>query len=106
MSYKLHVLSGLPSHDDGLQIGVVGEKLGFFGATPSGLPASASLGVVAVTSSQNATTNGSDAGTTQTLANALKVSFNAAQVDIAAVVAGHNALRAALLTLGLHKGSA
>ena len=49
---------------------------------------------VALTSAQNATTNGSDAGTTQTLANALKVSYNALQVDVAAV-------RSALVTLGL-----
>ncbi len=49
---------------------------------------------VALTSSQNATTNGSDAGTTQTLANALKVSYNALQVDVAA-------LRTALVTQGL-----
>ena len=37
------------------------------------------------TSAQNATTNGSDAGTTQTLANALKVSYNALQADYAAL---------------------
>lgn len=41
--------------------------------------------IAALTSSQNATTNGSDAGTTQTLANALKVSYNALQVDVAAL---------------------
>ena len=39
----------------------------------------------ALTSSQNATTVGSDAGTTQTLANAIKVSYNALQVDVAAL---------------------
>ncbi len=59
------------------------------------LPESAKRGpiTVALTSSQNATTNGSDAGTTQTLANALKVSYNALQADVAA-------LRAAQVTLG------
>jgi hypothetical protein len=41
--------------------------------------------IAALTSSQNATTNGSDAGTTQTLANALKVSYNALQADVAAL---------------------
>lgn len=41
--------------------------------------------VPALTSTQNATANGSDAGTTQTLANALKVSYNALQVDVAAL---------------------
>lgn len=39
----------------------------------------------ALTSSQNTTPNGSDATTTQTLANALKVSYNAAQTDLAAL---------------------
>lgn len=39
----------------------------------------------AVTSSQVATANGSDPTTTQALANALKVAYNAAQVDVAAL---------------------
>ncbi len=39
----------------------------------------------ALTSSQNATTTASDPTTTQALANALKTSYNAAQVDIAAL---------------------
>jgi hypothetical protein len=38
--------------------------------------------LAALTSTQNSTTNGSDAGTTQTLANALKVSYNALQLDV------------------------
>ena len=49
---------------------------------------------VALTSSQNATANASDLGTAITLANALKVSYNAAQVDIAAI-------RTALITAGI-----
>jgi hypothetical protein len=60
------------------------------------LPESAKRGplTAALTSTQNATTNGADAGTTQALANALKVSYNAAQVDIAT-------LYAALVTAGI-----
>lgn len=54
---------------------------------------------VSLTSTQNATTNGSDAGTTQTLANALKVSYNAAQVDIAALNTQHTAVVADLAAL-------
>ncbi len=59
------------------------------------LPESAKRGplTVALTSTQNATANGSDAGTTQALANSLKASYNAAQTDLAAI-------RAALVTLG------
>jgi hypothetical protein len=39
----------------------------------------------AVTSVQEATANGSDAATTQALANSLKIKYNAAQVDVAAL---------------------
>jgi hypothetical protein len=39
----------------------------------------------ALTSSQNATANGSDAATTQALANSLKVSYNALQTDVVAL---------------------
>lgn len=87
---------------------VVGTQAAYvaaLGALTSAAPdAVTSSAPAAVTSSQNSTTNGSDAGTTQTLANALKVSYNAAQVDIAAlrttlaaVQADVVALRATLL---------
>lgn len=50
----------------------------------------------ALTSSQNATTNASDLATAITLVNALKVNYNAAQVDIAALRTKVNELQAAL----------
>ncbi len=43
------------------------------------------LALSALTSSAIATADGSDAGTTQTLANALKVGFNLLQADVAAL---------------------
>ena len=48
---------------------------------------------VALTSTQNTTTAATDLGTAEALANALKVSYNALQVDLAA-------LRTALITQG------
>lgn len=59
------------------------------------LPQTAKRGPItsALTSAQCATANGSDAGTTQTLANALKTDYNALQADVAAI-------RTALITLG------
>ena len=81
-------------------------KIGFHGATPVAKRASANQAAVTLTSSQNATANGSDAGTTQTLANALKVSYNALQVDVAALNVLVTELRAALVAKGLIKGAA
>lgn len=54
----------------------------------------------ALTSAQNATANGSDPATTQALANALKVSYNALQVDVAAVRTTLAATLVALKTAG------
>lgn len=54
----------------------------------------------AVTSVQEATANGSDLATTQALANSLKIKYNAAQVDIAALRGTVAALQAALAGLG------
>lgn len=65
-------------------------------------------GAVTATSSQNSTTGAAtqsgsyvqaDVQTIATLANALKVSYNAAQVDIAALVALVNQLRTAALSV-------
>lgn len=62
------------------------------------------------TSSQNATTNASapsvgyvqaEAASTATLANALKVSYNAAQVDVAALATKLNTLLTELQTAGI-----
>lgn len=66
------------------------------GSGPSTSQAAHVAAAAALTSSQNATANGSDATTTQALANALKVSYNAAQVDIAALRTKLNELIAAL----------
>lgn len=65
-------------------------------AAPTALTSAAP---VALTSSQNATTNGSDPTTTQTLANALKVSYNALQVDVAALRTAQGLLQADVATL-------
>lgn len=54
----------------------------------------------AVTSVQEATVNGSDPATTQALANSLKIKYNAAQVDIAALRGSVAALQAALAGVG------
>lgn len=54
----------------------------------------------AVTSVQEATANGSDLATTQALANSLKIKYNAAQVDIAALRTTVAALQAALAVTG------
>ena len=53
----------------------------------------------AATSSQNGTTDATDLPSSEALANALKVSYNAAQVDIAALCASNTALIADVLTL-------
>lgn len=50
----------------------------------------------ALTSSQNATANGSDLATTQALANSLKTSYNQAQTDIASLRTQLNAVLAAI----------
>jgi hypothetical protein len=52
--------------------------------------------LAAVTSAQNATTNASDLATAITLVNALKINYNALQVDVVANRAGLNALLTAL----------
>lgn len=60
---------------------------------------------VSVTSAQNATAAAVDLTTSEALANALKVSYNAAQVDVAAVIAGLNALIDSLIAAGLMASS-
>ena len=86
--------------------GSYGTTTGNAGARPT---------ISAVTSSQNATTNAStngasyvqaDVNSIVTLANALKVSYNAAQVDIAALRVEVLALTNALVTAGIATGAA
>ncbi len=60
-------------------------------ATSTQVATADSAAMAALTSSQEATADGSDAATTQTLANALKASYNQAQVDIADVKAKYDA---------------
>lgn len=78
------------------------SKLTDLGVTTGAVSAQADVvaAVGALTSSQNATANGSDLATTQALANALKVSYNALQVDVAAIRTTLNATLAALKTAG------
>ena len=75
--------------------GSYGTTTGNAGARPT---------VSAVTSSQNATAAATDLTTSEALANALKVSYNAAQVDIAALRAEVLALTNALVTAGIATG--
>jgi hypothetical protein len=58
-------------------------------------------GAVSVTSAQNSTSAAVDLTTSEALANALKTSYNAAQVDIAAVIAALNTLLTELHTAGI-----
>ena len=75
--------------------GSYGTTTGNAGARPT---------VSAVTSSQNATAAATDLTTSEALANALKVSYNAAQVDIAALRAEVLALTNALVNAGIATG--
>jgi hypothetical protein len=85
--------------------GSYGTTTGNAGARPT---------ISAVTSSQNSTTNAAtqtssyvqgDVQLIATLANALKVSYNAAQVDIAALRVEVLALTNALVTAGIASGT-
>lgn len=82
------------------------QKVGFFGATPVVQPSGASEAAVVQTSVANNTTAAVDLATSEALANACKTQGNALVVDVAALVAEVNALRAALVALGLVKGGA
>ncbi len=62
------------------------------------IPAATATAVTA-TSSQNGTTAAVDLPTSEALANALKISYNAAQVDIAALCVSNTALIADVLAL-------
>ena len=75
-------------HDDGVQIGLTGEKLGFLGATPVVQRSGAAGAAVAATAATSSTPFG----------------FSEAQAN--AIVALVNELRATVVALGLHKGSA
>lgn len=87
--------------------------LGTFNCEPNGValtPAAATTDLGALTSAQNATTNASapsvgyvqaEAASAATLVNALKVNYNAAQVDIASLRTKLNAALDALRAAGL-----
>lgn len=73
----------------------------FFGVQdPSAALAQVVAAPGALTSVQEATANGSDLATTQALANSLKIKYNAAQVDIAALRTHITTLETALRTAG------
>ncbi len=65
----------------------------------------AAQAAVTLTAATVTTANGSDAGTTQTLANALKVQLNAVIADNVALKTLVNELRAALVEKGVIAGS-
>lgn len=80
------------------------------GSLPAAVIPQTHIAAETPTSSQNATTNASapsvgyvqaEAASTATLANALKVSYNAAQVDIAAIATKLNTLLTELATAGI-----
>lgn len=80
--------------------------LGFHGAARTTQRAGAAQAAVVLTAATVGTANGSDAGTTQTLANALKAELNKVIADNVALVALVNELRAAIVEKGLIKGAA
>lgn len=82
------------------------SRRGFHGAAPSPQRAGTAQGVATATAATVATANGSDAATTQTLANALKVELNKVIADNVTLRTLVNELRAALVEKGLIKGSA
>jgi hypothetical protein len=91
----------------GYKIGTsASQTLAFHGATPVAQRAGSAQAAVAATGTTVSTPNGSDAATTQTLANALKTAVNANITDIAAIVVLLNEVRAALVAKGLIKGAA
>jgi hypothetical protein len=69
-------------------------------------PSGAAQAAVTLTAATVATANGSDAGTTQTLANALKTALNAVIADNVAMAALVNKLRTDLVAIGGIKGAA
>lgn len=77
-------------------------KLTDLGVTTGAVSAQADAvaAVGALTSSQEATANGSDLATTQALANSLKTKYNALQTDVAAIRTTVNAILTALKTAG------
>lgn len=93
--------------DDGLLVGeATTQGVGFHGTTPSTQRAGAAQAAVVLTAATVATANGSDAATTQTLANALKTELNKVIADNVALAALVNELRAAMVAKGLIKGAA
>lgn len=82
------------------------DKVGFHNKAATIQRASAAQAAVTLTAATVSTANGSDAGTTQTLANALKTQLNAVIADNVALAALVNELRTALVNKGLIKGAA
>jgi hypothetical protein len=87
-------------HADGVLIGLTGEKIGFAGATPVVQVVGAAQAAVTATS-----TNGVAAAAAADLA-ALAAEAEKIGDDARAAVVLVNALRAALVSLGLIKGAA
>lgn len=84
----------------------IADKVGFHDKTATTQRASASQAAVTNTAAAVATADGSDAGTTQTLANALKTELNKVITDNAAQTVLINELRTALVNKGIIKGAA
>lgn len=86
------------------------EKIGLFGATPVVQPSGAAQAAVAGTAgaavATTAPTNTSPYGFSQQQATDLVARVNQLLVDNAALIAECNALRAALVSLGVIKGAA
>ena len=85
---------------DGVLIGVTGEKVGLFGATPVIQPVGATQAAVTATS-----TNGVAAAASADLA-ALAAETEKIGDDVRACIVLQNKMRADLIALGLMKGSA
>lgn len=86
---SIHTVEAGATHADGVLVGKTGEKLAFLGATPVVMRTGASGAAVATTSATNSSPYGF-----------------ATQAQADAIVTLVNELRATLVAVGLHKGSA
>lgn len=99
MAKKL-IISQPPTHPDGIQVGEnTTDKLGFLGTEPIVRPSGAAQAAVVATSTDGTAAAAADLA-------ALKAEAELIGDDVRALIAAHNALRTALVNLGLIKGAA
>lgn len=104
----IKTLTGKPTHNDGLAIGVAGEKISFFGAAPVLQPSGAAQVAIAAPTYEapnNGAVNSGDA-TTDTVITSLRTQLIALAADVAAHKAYLDKNRTDQVALGLIKGAA